>query len=129
MLRGRLNNKDMMTQKNFFVEFNDCIIFDDYPRETTMHLFFECSFSQGFWCEIGMEWNTGMSIYDIISEAKNRYSINFSAGVSEIRVMMLFSMETCQISKDVFLNLDFFLNMHRAKPSLKKGMKSWLDTV
>jgi hypothetical protein len=77
LLHGRLNTKDMMSKKNFFVESNDCILCDECPQETIMHLFFECSFSQSFWWAIGFEWNTDMNIYDMIIGAKIRYSINF----------------------------------------------------
>jgi hypothetical protein len=46
-----------MSKKNFFVEFNDCILCEECPQETIMHLFFECSISQSFWWAIGIEWN------------------------------------------------------------------------
>jgi hypothetical protein len=77
MLHGRLNTKDMMSKKNFFVEFNDCILCDECPQETIMHLFFECSFSQSFWWAIGIEWNADMNIHEMISDAKARYPIQF----------------------------------------------------
>jgi hypothetical protein len=31
LLQGRLNTKDMMSRKNFYVEFNDCILCNDCP--------------------------------------------------------------------------------------------------
>jgi hypothetical protein len=47
MVNNRLNTKDMMMKKNFYVEFSE------WPNENIMHLFFECSFSQkklvGYW--------------------------------------------------------------------------------
>jgi hypothetical protein len=70
MLHGRLNTKDMMSKKNFFVEFNDCILCDECPQESIMHLFFEYSFSQSFWWAIGIEWNVDMNIHEMISDAK-----------------------------------------------------------
>jgi hypothetical protein len=42
-----------------------------------MHLFFGCSFSQSFWWAIGIEWNVVMSILEMISDAKARYSMQF----------------------------------------------------
>jgi hypothetical protein len=77
MLHNRLNTKDMMIKKNFYVEFSDCIICEEWPVESNMHLFFECSFSQSFWWAIGMEWNSDMDLYSMIADAKNRYSHNF----------------------------------------------------
>lgn len=53
-----------MVHKNFYVEFNDCILCDTCPMETQLHLFFECSFSQSFWWALGIEWNTDLDICD-----------------------------------------------------------------
>jgi hypothetical protein len=55
MLHNILNTKDMMMKKNFYVEFLDCIICEEWPVESNMHLFSECSFSQSFWWDIGIE--------------------------------------------------------------------------
>jgi hypothetical protein len=89
LLHGRLNTKDMMTKKNFFVEFNDCILCEECPQETIMHLFFECSFSQSFWWAIGFEWNSDMNIFEMIKEAKMRYSINFLMDIIISRCLSL----------------------------------------
>jgi hypothetical protein len=45
LMNHRLNTKDLMTHKHSYVEFNDCVLCDNCPQETLMHLFFECNFS------------------------------------------------------------------------------------
>jgi hypothetical protein len=40
-----------MTMKKVYMEFFDCINYEDFPGET---LFFECSFSQSFWWAIAL---------------------------------------------------------------------------
>jgi hypothetical protein len=55
LFNGRLNTKDMMKHNNFYVEFSECILYDNFPDETIMHLFFECSFSQSLWWALGLE--------------------------------------------------------------------------
>ena len=77
LLYGKLNTKDMMKKKNFFVQFSNCILCDTCPEECIMHLFFECSFSQSFWWALGFDWNSDYDINSMITEAKTRYSINF----------------------------------------------------
>jgi hypothetical protein len=67
----------MLEKKNFFVEFSDCIICDEWPDETIKHLFCECSFGQSFWWTIGIKWNPDLDIHNMIIEAANRYSHNF----------------------------------------------------
>jgi hypothetical protein len=66
LLHGKLNTKDMMTKKNFCVEFSNCILCDECPMESSMHLFFECSFSQGFWWAPGLKWNADLDINTMV---------------------------------------------------------------
>jgi hypothetical protein len=77
LMNMRLNTKDLMTRKSFFVEFKDCVLCDTCPEETIMHLFFECSFSMSFWWALGIEWNTDMQLHNMIKDAKSRYSLDF----------------------------------------------------
>jgi hypothetical protein len=61
-----------MEHKNFYVEFSYFILCDNCPEENVMHLFFECSFSQGFWWALGLKWNFDLKIHDMSLEAKGR---------------------------------------------------------
>jgi hypothetical protein len=83
LLYNRLNTKEMMKKKNFYLEYNDCILCDTCHEETVTHLFFEYSFSQSFWWGIGMEWNSDYDIYNMILDAKHRYLCPFHM---EIRI-------------------------------------------
>jgi hypothetical protein len=76
-LAQRLNKKDLMMHKHFYVEFNDCVLCDNCPQETLMHLFFECNFSQAFWWALNIEWDTDRDLHDMTSEVKRRYSMEF----------------------------------------------------
>jgi hypothetical protein len=33
-----------------------------------MHLFFECEFSQSFWWALNLEWDTNMSLYEMLTD-------------------------------------------------------------
>jgi hypothetical protein len=123
MLHGRLNTKGMMSEKNFYVEFNDCILCDECPQETIMHMLFECSFSQSLWWAIGIEWNVDMNIHATITDAKARYSIQFIMDA-------ILSRNFPELTRCIIKFKNFFsLNIHRVKPSLREGMQSWLDTL
>jgi hypothetical protein len=77
MLQHRLNIKDIMKKKNFYVQFTYCALCDTCPKEDIIHLFYQCNFSQGFWA-LEIVWNTDLNIYyDMIMDANNRNSINF----------------------------------------------------
>jgi hypothetical protein len=77
LLNGKLNSKEMMLKKNFYVEFSECILCDTNILESIIHLFFECSFSQSFWWALGFEWNTDLDINSMITDAKTRYTMPF----------------------------------------------------
>jgi hypothetical protein len=75
MLQHRLNIKDIMKKKNFYVQFTDYALCDTYPKEDIIHLFYQCNFSQGFLWALGIEWNTDLNIYyDMIMDDNNRNS-------------------------------------------------------
>ena len=101
-------------------------------------LFFECSFSQSFWWAIGFDWNTDYDINNMIQEAKKRYTINFLMeilitgcwSIWDQRNYAIFNDNAPSIQRCIIRFKSFFqLSMHRAKPSLKEGMQSWLDTL
>jgi hypothetical protein len=75
MLQHRLNIKDIMKKKNFYVQFTDYALCDTYPKEDIIHLFYQCNFSQGFLWALGIEWNTDLNIYyDMIMDDNSRNS-------------------------------------------------------
>jgi hypothetical protein len=138
MLHNRLNTKEMMIKKNFYVEFKDCIICEEWPEENIMHLFFECSFSQSFWWAIGLEWNPDMDLFSMIADAKNRYSYNFLMEILITGCWSIWEQRNDAIFRGIYPDVQrcvtrfksfTTLNLYRAKPSLKEGMQSWLDTL
>jgi hypothetical protein len=61
LLLDRLNTKDLMTRKSFYVETSECVLCQNDLYEDMIHIFFQCDFSQTFWWKLGMEWDTGSS--------------------------------------------------------------------
>jgi hypothetical protein len=60
LAHDRLNTKDMMERKSFYVQCNKCVLCDDQSVEIMAHLFFLCDFSRNLWWKIGIEWNEDM---------------------------------------------------------------------
>lgn len=58
LIQDRLNTKDMMARKNFFVQDMHCVLCDESINEDVTHLFFGCQFSHQFWWMLELEWNT-----------------------------------------------------------------------
>lgn len=63
-------------RKKIQLDASCCTLCDDCPIEDVQHRFFECSFNQGFWWGIGVDYNNGLNIMDAIKDAKRRYEHN-----------------------------------------------------
>ena len=49
LIQDRLNTRDLLTRKNFYIDDKACVLCHDNPNEMLNHLFFRCDFSQIFW--------------------------------------------------------------------------------
>jgi hypothetical protein len=87
---------------------------------------------------LGLEWNVDMNIHQMIDEAKQRMSLEFFmkimiAGCWSIwdqRNDDVFNANTSNVQRCISrFKATFTLTMHRAKPSLKEGVQSWIDTL
>ena len=138
LIQDRLNTKELMVRKNFFVESSRCVLCDEEVEESLLHLFFTCDFSQSFWWRIGEEWNPDLELIDMIIEAKGRSLNHFFkeamiAGCWSIwnhRNKIIFDgvqrdMELCYMSFKESIGMI----RHRVKPSLIEGMEVWLDLL
>ena len=138
MLNDRINTCDLLTMKIFHLESTSCVLCNDEGMEDRTHLLFSCTFNQSFWWDIGIEWNTDMSIHDMIIDAKLRYKLPFFMEIMTLgcwsiwnqRNGLIFEEIPCSITSCKFDFITTFkLTMLRAKPSLKDGMSSWIDNI
>ena len=138
LLQDRLNTRDLLTRKNFYVESKACVLCDDCPTEDLCHLFFKCDFNQTFWWSMNIEWNTDLSLIDLLIDGRNRIKLDFFKEVLIIgcwtiwndRNKIIFEGEVTSHNecKRLFKEC-FYLVRIRAKPSLKDGMSQWVDTL
>jgi hypothetical protein len=135
---NRVISPDRSSLLGFYVEFSDGILCDTCHEENIIHQFFECSCSQSFWWALGFEWNTNLNINDLIAEARTRYALPFlmeiiiAGGWSiwDRRNDAIFNGDVPNLTRCLCKFKGFIqTNMHQAKPSLKEGMQSWLDTL
>ena len=138
MLNDRINTCGLLTRKSMHLDSASCVLCNDEDMEDRTHLLFSCPFSQGFWWNLGIEWNTDMGIHDLIIAAKQRYQLDFfmeimivgSWSIWNQRNGWIFEGIPCSITECRYdFNKTFKLTMLRAKPSLKDGMSSWIDNI
>lgn len=136
MIQDRLNTKDLMERKKFYVESNTCVLCDSGEKETMKHLFFDCIFSQNMWGTLGQTWNSDLQFIDMLIDAKNKstnvfFKIAMITGCWSIwnhRNKIIFDGEirSLQLCYSFFVDSVHVIR-HRIKPSLKEGMQAWLD--
>jgi hypothetical protein len=138
LIQDRLNTKELMKRKKFFVDNQRCILCDDNTEECMTHLFFECDFSRNFWWKIGIEWNTDLDIMEMHIDANDRISNIFFKETMMVGCWSIWNQRNKIIfensQKDIELCYAFFkLSMtqerHKVKPGLKEGMQDWIDTL
>ena len=74
LLQDRLNTRDLLTRKTFYVENTSCVLCTDAPMEYMQHLFFGCDFSQTFWWRLNQEWNYDLDLYEMLLDGHARAS-------------------------------------------------------
>jgi hypothetical protein len=125
-------------EKELLCGISYCIICEEWPVESNMHLFFECSFRQSFWWAIGTKRNPNLDLHNMITDASQRYSHNFLMEILITGCWSIWEQRNEAIFKGIYPDVQrcisrfksfISLNMYRAKPSLRKGMQSWLDTL
>jgi hypothetical protein len=138
MIQNRVNTKERMVHKSFFVQNDKCVLCDEQVIEDREHLFFECDFSRNFWWKLNHEWNNDLNFLDMIMDGKQRRTLQFfnesvilgSWSLWNHRNNIIFdnqerSMDTCfSMFSDYFKQI-----IQRAKPGLKEGMQDWLDLL
>jgi hypothetical protein len=83
-------------------------------------------------------WDTDIDLHSMIIDAKHRYSLDFIMeiiitgywAIWDHRNDYIFnqqnpSLVTCMIKFKIYCAVI----LHRARPSLKEGMRAWLDTL
>ena len=138
LLHDRINTCDLLTRKNMHLDSTQCVLCDAEDYEDRIHLLFSCPFSQGFWWNIGLEWNTDLNIHDMIIEAHQRYRQHHFMEIMIIGCWSIWNQRNDLIFEGIPCSINdcryefiktFKLTMLRAKPSLKEGMSSWIDNI
>jgi hypothetical protein len=138
MMQNRINKKERMVHKNFFVQNDKCVLCDEQVIEDKGHLFFECDFSRYLWWKLNHEWNNDLNFLDMMMDRKQRKNLQYfnesvilgSWSLWNHRNNIIFdneerSLDTCFIMFTVY----FKQVIQRAKPGLKEGMQDWLDLL
>ena len=106
--------------------------------EDLFHLFFGCQFSKEFWHSLGYQWEDNHNIMAMLQHGRITYRSLYFKEILIIGAWAIWNHRNKIIfdgdSRDRQLCITFFkenfnLASYRAKPSLKEGMLSWLDTL
>jgi hypothetical protein len=73
LLRDRLSTRNLLRRKNMHLDGYRCVLCSTGSKETSLHLFFGCTFSQACWNSISINWNLNLPPLDMVLEAKRQF--------------------------------------------------------
>jgi hypothetical protein len=126
-----MNTRELLSRKNFHIPSQLCALCEDANIENFIHLFFACDFSQHFWWNLNLEWNSELPIMDLLIDGKRRHNISCFKEILmaacwtlwKQRTIVIFDGDECAMKFSLCFCKDvIILIRHRAKPSLKEGM-------
>ena len=101
MLNDIINTCELLTRKSFHLDSSSCVLCNDEDMEDRTHLLFSCTFSQNFWWNIDIEWNTDLHIHDMIYDGKLRYNIPFFMEIVTIGCWSLWNQRNWLIFENI----------------------------
>lgn len=137
MLHDRVNICDLLSRKNSTWTVPNELYVRTAIWRTKCGCFLDAGSAKAFGRILGLN-GTDENIHNMIIDAKHRYNIEFIMEIIIIgcwsiwnqRNGMIFDGIQCSINacKMDFKN-NFHMSLLRAKPSIKEGMRSWIDNV
>ena len=138
LLKDRINTRNILRRKNCPLDDFSCLLCDQDMEETVHHLFWNCSFAQQCWgliCPLSMP---NLPTHQILFHLKDRIGLSFSMELIILAAWALwitrnnciFNQQTPNIQgwRDIFTR-EVSLLTHRAKPSLKQLISTWLSNL
>ncbi|KAF8765281.1 hypothetical protein HU200_008735 [Digitaria exilis] len=124
LLRDRLNTRNILRRKRRALEDYHCAFCSANTEETLFHLFFECSFSQWCWRFLNVRWNFNLMDMDMLIQARRDFN---SKIFREVVIIATWAIWTHRNEKQLFRD-EFSHLLHRAKPTLKLELQTWLSS-
>lgn len=134
-----LNSRDMMERRHWTLDSGvNCALCQTSPRETRLHLFFNCRFAQRCWRSIDIQWGISTDIMALFQEAKDRFTgpcffeIISSAPWNIWMQRNAWIFERKQASFQAWhrnLIIDLDLITHRVRPVDFEPLKAWISSL
>jgi hypothetical protein len=77
LLLDRLNTRNLLRHKNFYLQSYDCVMCSNNVEETLEHLFFDCTFSAWFWHLVAIAWDPSLPMMERLQSAR----VGFGASI------------------------------------------------
>ena len=114
-----------------------CVLCSSNIEETAYHLFFGCPFSKECWQMIGLQWNSLLPFYDMMSASKISFHKQFFMEVFIISTWCIWKQRngfvfdnrppTIDNWKSNFID-ECFLQAHRFSQTLKTPFLEWVNS-
>lgn len=137
LLHDRVNVRNLLHRKNFFLSNYKCELCNSSFEETALHLFWDRPFALNCWHSITQGRKRGINVLDEIIIMAESISSHFSMNIVIMgcwHIWMQRNSKMFQYIKNsiqswrTLLRNDLMLILHRTKVKHREAFKEWIDT-
>lgn len=135
-LRDRLSTRDIR-RRGMHLDDYKCVLCQQAPEETVMHLLFYCPFAKNCWGLINFQFPDGLSIPEIFQAWKSKLLVGFSLDIFIIWCWAIWMVRNDTIFRNKaptiqackrYIYEEASLLLHRAKASVSPQLDSWISS-
>jgi len=136
ILIDRLSTRDMMRRRRMHLDDYHCVLCQQPPEETVMHLLFFCPFARDCWGMLNFQFDDDLTIPQIFQAWKALLNVPFALDIFillcwaiwMVRNDVIFrnknpSVEDCRR----YLTVESLLLLHRSKAEFTPMLESWIQ--
>jgi hypothetical protein len=138
LLSDRLNTRELLKRKNMDLQDYTCVLCSTNSEESLLYLFFDCPFSKWCWRMLSIHWNTSLTPQDTLIRGHRQFNCRIFREVIMVAGWTIYCHRNANTFDGASRSLrrwmeafkdEFALIIHRAKPSTKVLLSSWLSSL
>jgi len=136
-LNDSLSTRNMIRRRGMHLDDYQCVLCQQPPEETIMHLLFYCPFAKNCWGLMNFHFVDHLSIQQIFQAWKSLVKIEFSLDIFILLCWVIWMIRNDVIFRNKnptvqdckrYLTVEALLLLHRCKARINPLLKSWINS-
>ena len=139
LLVDRLNTRNLLRRRNFHINGGySCVMCDEMIEEDIIHLFFDCTFAQACWQQLGFLWPVSNDIHTKMDSGRRHTAHGFFMELFLVATWELWNLRNDKIFNNANVTISMWvvrfkkqvkLQLLRVKESFHPQIVQWLETI